>query len=379
MTTEITEYSPTETALAALRDQYAGKTFEVATPAGMKLAIAARAELRDYRVNLEKMRKQIKEPALRRCQLIDTEARRITTELVALEDPIDAQIKAEEKRREDEKAAKLEAERRRLANHRERIDAIKRYQTQAVGLPAGRIHVLIEQLRDGITVDASFEEFEAEAAAAKAETLEALVELHTRQLEQEAEQRRIAEERAELERYRKQEQERLAAERAAEEERLAAARAVEEAARAERDRIEAEARAAREQAELEERRRRREQEEAERQAREAAEAEARAAEAEARAAEDARLAAERERIRQEEADAAAARRAEEQRLADEQARLQRERAELEAQRIRDQLANVTLTDAATSALALLERIAPTHIETHMLAAALGRELQKQAA
>ena len=67
MTTEITEYSPTETALAQLRETYAGATFEVTTTAGMKLAIAARAELRDYRINLEKMRKTIKEPALRRC------------------------------------------------------------------------------------------------------------------------------------------------------------------------------------------------------------------------------------------------------------------------------------------------------------------------
>lgn len=372
MTTEITEYSPTETALAQLREQYKDATFEVATPAGMKLAIAARAELRDYRINLEKKRKEIKEPALRRCQLIDTEARRITGELVALEDPIDQQIKAEEQRRELEKQAKLEAERRRLANHRERIDAIARYSMQAVGLPASRIHVLIEQLRDGVVVDESFEEFQDEATATKAVTLDALVDLHTRQVESETEQRRIAADRAELERLRKAEADRIAAEQRAHEERLAEQQAKADAEQAERDRVENEARAAREATELEERRARREQEEIERQEREAKEAEA-------RAAEEQRLADERERMRVQQEQADAARRAEEERLADEQARLAQERADLEAQRIADALAQVTLTDAATSALELLQRIAPNHMATRMLAAALGREQQAQAA
>lgn len=360
MTTEITEYSPTESALAQLRETYTGATFEVATTAGMKLAIAARAELRDYRVNLEKMRKSIKEPALRRCQLIDTEARRITGELVALEEPIDQQIKAEEQRRETEKAAKLEAERRRLANHRERIDAIARYGMQAVGLPASRIHVLIEQLRDGVVVDESFEEFQDEAAAVKAATLDQLVELHTRQVESETEQRRIAADRAELERLRKAEAERIEAEQRAHEERLAEQQAKADAEQAERERQEAQARAEREAVEHEQRRMRLEQEARERQAREVADAEA----ARARRIQDD---AEAERQKAEAA-----------RLASEQQRLERERAELEAQRIADQLANVTLTDAATSALELLQRLAPNHITTRMLAAALGREQQQAA-
>ena len=43
-------------------------------------------------------RKEIKAPALVRCKLIDEETKRITSELLALEVPIDEQIKAEEKR-----------------------------------------------------------------------------------------------------------------------------------------------------------------------------------------------------------------------------------------------------------------------------------------
>lgn len=119
MTTEIAEYSKTEAALADLAQKYKGVIFDMATREGMGTAIKGRAELRTYRLDLEKERKRIKEPALRKAQLIDSEARRITSELVALEDPIDAQIKREEERKELErtKAAremqeKLDAEER---------------------------------------------------------------------------------------------------------------------------------------------------------------------------------------------------------------------------------------------------------------------------
>lgn len=109
----IVEYSKTEAALADLATRYKGVVFEVLTVKGMDAAKKARAELRDYRTSLESKRVEIKAPALERCRLIDAEAKRITSALVALEDPIDAQIKAQEARRDAEKKEKerLEAER----------------------------------------------------------------------------------------------------------------------------------------------------------------------------------------------------------------------------------------------------------------------------
>jgi len=96
---QIQEYSATEAALATFRQKYAQVVYAVTTPTGMRDALAARRELRECRVALETTRKRIKAPALEHCQQIDAEARRITAELVALEDPIDAQVKAEEQRR----------------------------------------------------------------------------------------------------------------------------------------------------------------------------------------------------------------------------------------------------------------------------------------
>ena len=114
MTTEIVEYSKTEAALAILAESYRDVVYDVTTREGMAAAKKGRAEIRGYRVDLEKTRTEVKETALRRCQVIDAEAKRITTALVALEDPIDAQIKKEEQRIEDEKNAKARAEQERI-------------------------------------------------------------------------------------------------------------------------------------------------------------------------------------------------------------------------------------------------------------------------
>jgi len=111
MNTQIAEYSATAAALADLTDIYKGVVYDVATTKGMAEAKEGRKELRTLRVDLEKMRVSIKAPALERCRLIDAEAKEITAQLVALEDPIDAQIKAEENREKEAAMAKAVAER----------------------------------------------------------------------------------------------------------------------------------------------------------------------------------------------------------------------------------------------------------------------------
>ena len=109
MSNAISEYNQTEAALSLLSEKYAGATYEVNTTAGMQLAKAGRAEIRGYRTALEAKRKELKAPALERSRLIDAEAKRITAELVLLEDAIYAQIQAEEERKEAVKKAKAEA------------------------------------------------------------------------------------------------------------------------------------------------------------------------------------------------------------------------------------------------------------------------------
>lgn len=214
--TIIAEYNKTAAALAELRGKFGGVVFEVSSTVGLKAAKEARAEVKGYRVELEKVRKEIKAPALQRCKDIDEEARRITAELLALEDPIDEQIKAEEQRKAAEKAAKEEAERKRRAEIQLRIIDIRNMVLVAAGANTARIAELISELK---AFEITFEEFgecAGEAMLTQSQTLAVLQDLHGKAVERE----RIAEEQAEQERQAKAERERREAELRAEREEL---------------------------------------------------------------------------------------------------------------------------------------------------------------
>lgn len=217
-TTEITEYSNTEAGLIDLRARMAGVEYDVMTVKGMAVAKADRAEVRGLRTGLESMRKHIKAPALAHCKLIDAEAARITAELLKLEEPIDAQIKAREAALEAEKAARELAERQRITAIHERISVIRGHHALALQC---RTSDAVARLVDRLTeIDMTgFEEFEEEASAVHTQTMEAMLKVVELKKADEAEQARIKAEQAEA----------AAA--------LAAARVELELAKAEQDRI----------------------------------------------------------------------------------------------------------------------------------------------
>lgn len=280
--TTIAEYSPTAAALADLRTQYADVVYDVRSGKGMEQAKKARATLRDLRVSLEKTRVEIKAPALERCRQIDSEAKRITAELVALESPIDEQIKGEEQRKEREKAAAEEAERQRVAENARRFEEIRSRPMMAANATVEQIDALIAEAE---AVDpATFADDMRDAARYERQ-------LAINGLKAARDRREQADkDAAELEQLRA---ERSAVE--AERERLA---------QAERERIEAAERAERERAEaerIEQARQQAAREAEERREREAAEAERRLQEQREQAERDrqAAIVAERERIERE--------------------------------------------------------------------------------
>lgn len=315
--TKITEYSKTDAALAELRKTYATVVYDFTKPGEMQRALKDRAHVRGYRIDLEKTRKQLKEDVLVRGRLIDGEAHRIEAELRKLEDPIDAQIKAEEQRKEEERLAKERAEQERVAGLQRRIAEIGELAANAVGLPSAEVAKVLDQARAIEITEEAFGEFEASASAAKRKAVLTLEQLHAgalateeaaerervRRIEEDA---RLAREREELERQRAADEERRRADslRIAEEnKRLAEARAKAEAEEhARREKIEAEERARREKIAREdaERQARIRAEEEERHARLAAQEAERRAKLEAeerdrRAAQEARDAEERKR------------------------------------------------------------------------------------
>ena len=193
MRTAITEYSPTETALHDLRARYGGVVYDVRTRFGMEEAKLARADLRKWRLDLEAERKRIKGPALQRCQEIDTEARRITTELWALEAPIDVAIKTEAGRAAAELAAKELAETERVAKIRARIDSLDRLPLSAIGKPSSWIAELIAQVEAMTVKDADFAEFLPEALAIHGKSHRQLTEMHSLAVEAEAQRVKLVE------------------------------------------------------------------------------------------------------------------------------------------------------------------------------------------
>ena len=268
---QITEYSTTAAALSELRARYA-EPFDVATTKGMALAKEARAVIRGYRTALEKLRVELKAPALERTRLIDAEAKRITAELLAIEEPIDATIKAEERLKEEEKAAKARAEQERITAIAARINAIRNRANAVASKSAAEIRAAMEQVHAMELAPLDFQEFLPDAVKALDETRDALGAMLIERVTFEEEQDRQRAEREELARLREAE-----VKRQAEQARMEAeARKVEEARlQAERERQQAELKAQREaqeaalKAQREEQQR---QEQAARQLREAEEA-----------------------------------------------------------------------------------------------------------
>lgn len=210
----IAEYSPVEAGLADLRRKYLGVVFDVSTGKGMDTAKKARLEIREPRYEVEKIRKNLKAPALEYAKRIDTEAARITAELIALEHPIDAVIGAEEKRKEAEKAERIRIEKARIDGIQAKITAIKEAPLKAIGMPSRGViteiyHIEYPEISD------DYQEFLSQAEAARKEALISLREILAIAQENEFAQAKIQAEREELVRLRAEQAERERVEQAA--------------------------------------------------------------------------------------------------------------------------------------------------------------------
>lgn len=309
VSSEVAKFDGIAAGLAALEKAHPKDiACDATTTAGMKQAIAGRAAWRGPRIAVEKARKAAKAPVLELGRAIDTFAKELETKLLAGESHYDEQIKAEEARKEAEKAIEAEAERQRVAAIQGRIRSFSSAMYAATGQPPSVIEGIIKTISEELA-PFDYAEFFEEAKAAQADALLKLADMLTAAIAQVAETNRLIAEREELARLRAEQEKRDAEARAAQAEadrqeraRIAAERAkLEEeqrAARAEQKRLDDEAAAARRAADA---------------AAAAERAEADRIAREARAAEQAKLdAVAAEQRRAQEAEAAARRAAEEQ-------------------------------------------------------------------
>jgi len=237
----VADFDAVAEGIQSLKAQYAGVVYDVSTGKGMTEAKGARAAIREPRYAIENTRKAAKAPILALGKRLDGRAAEITDELLAIEDPIDQQIKAEETRKEAERQAKIEAEKKRVADIQDRINELRGTIGAASTSSAALILEHIGDL-DRIQIDDSFAEFRQQAEDAKTATLATLAKMYDERVQHEAEQARIKAEREELTRLRAEQEERQRKERAQRE-------AEEAEARRKREAEEAEARKLREQEE----------------------------------------------------------------------------------------------------------------------------------
>lgn len=225
----IVAYNPIRAGIKQMQEKYGKTVFSVATTKDMEATKEARAEVREVRYNVEKIRKALKAPALAYSKRIDDEAKEYTEAILAIEGPIDDLIKAEEHRKADEKTKREQEERERALRVQQAIDDISRTVVTAVALSAEAIDDLIVKLQG---IEVTLEQFgdrAGEAEAARQQTMVKLREMRDTAAAREAEAQRLANERADLER-RQAEQEKAQAEAKAKADAEEAARKVEYAA-----------------------------------------------------------------------------------------------------------------------------------------------------
>ena len=156
----VKEYSATEARLTELRESYLGKVYDVSTSKGMDVAKRDRKAIRALRTDLEATRKQIKAPVIDLGKKIDSEAKRITAELVELERPIDEVIKAEEKRKADIKAEQMRIERERIEAIHAQITEVTNAPLDLVGKSSHEIKVALNELINSES-DGKYAEFQS--------------------------------------------------------------------------------------------------------------------------------------------------------------------------------------------------------------------------
>jgi hypothetical protein len=195
-----------EANLLALAKKHAD-IVEIKNTAGREQCHGAMMTLANARIAITKAGKEARDDATKFSKAVIEEGKR----LISIIEPEEARLRglrdAWDAEREREKQAKAEAEKRRIAALQERIAEIR----GAVAAAATCKPVLVlEHIGDieRMVIDASFEEFQGQAQLAKDETLDKLREIHAQAIAREEEAARLAAEREELARLRREEAER---------------------------------------------------------------------------------------------------------------------------------------------------------------------------
>jgi len=152
-----------EKGLAKLKETYGNVVYDVTIPKGMDQAKKARAVIREVRFKVEHIRKAEASRIAAAQKTLNSEAARITEAIKLIETPIDAQITAEEERKEREKQEAAEKEQARIDGIRARLDALRALGDIDPRSSAAILRGQADTLQSKVVTTQDFEEFLAEA------------------------------------------------------------------------------------------------------------------------------------------------------------------------------------------------------------------------
>lgn len=192
----LAQFKEAEVIITTLAEKYRDVAYDVATAKGMKEAISARADLRDNgRLFVTKSETRIKGEVNDLKKVMSVEVERLVSIVKPVEDFVDGQIKAEEQRKAAEKAERDRITAEKAAVHQAKITKIKACADNAKGISSERIKNGIAMV-EALSFGSECEDFLPQYEKAKAETLMLMrAHLIDSQAREEAESRRLENER----------------------------------------------------------------------------------------------------------------------------------------------------------------------------------------
>lgn len=243
--TIIPVYNQTAKDLATLEAELKGLVINVETPAGMKEAKKILSRLVKCRTTLESVRKEANQDLIKAKAANDDEAKRINKRVIALEEPVRAQVEKKEAEEAAAQAAKDEADRARLLRLTTAIQDVRDTPASVQGQASNIINGALQRIKAAEFAEDDFAEYWQQALDARDAVIGRLTTMLHDQKQHEAEQAQIKADREKLAQLEQEAAERRARDDAEREQREAAEaqqRAVAEAEAAEKLAVENERR-----------------------------------------------------------------------------------------------------------------------------------------
>ncbi len=190
--TDIAEYRPHEEQIVRLETTYAKLVVDCSTSEGLASAKEVRVDIRDVRYALDKTTKtalvpyqqKVKE-AQARVNQVKEFGETLKTRVLAIEEPVDEAIKAEEKRIADAKAERERVEAERVDAIRAKITRFSSVAAAYASRTAADVAGILQGVKESVILPEEYGEFEAEGTIARDNAIEQLEALHKAAIDRE--------------------------------------------------------------------------------------------------------------------------------------------------------------------------------------------------